>query len=65
MTVLGSLYKGLGLSIKTISLTGKANAEKIFNSLILGDWTAYHVAKIYGNEANDVPLIEKFKKLIK
>jgi len=65
MTVLGSLYKGLGLSIKTISLTGKANAEKIFNSLILGDWTAYHVAKVYGNEANDVPLIEKFKKLIK
>ena len=43
----------------------KANAEKIFNSLILGDWTAYHVAKVYGNEANDVPLIEKFKKLIK
>ncbi|MCR4260740.1 MAG: bifunctional phosphoglucose/phosphomannose isomerase [Candidatus Colwellbacteria bacterium] len=65
MTALGNIYKELGLSVKVIPLDGKTNAEKIFHSLVLGDWTAYHVAKIYGNEANDVPLIEKFKKLIK
>ena len=64
MAVLGVVYKKLGLPIRTISLKGKNEAEKIFNSLILGDWTAYYTAKMYGNEAHDVPLVEKFKKLI-
>ena len=64
MAVLGVVYKKLGLPIRTISLKGKNEAEKIFNSLILGDWTAYYTAKMYGNEAHDVSLVEKFKKLI-
>ncbi|KKU19635.1 MAG: N(2),N(2)-dimethylguanosine tRNA methyltransferase [Parcubacteria group bacterium GW2011_GWA1_47_11] len=64
MTVLGAVYKELGLSVKTIPLKGKSEAQKLFGSLILGDWTAYYTAKVYGNEANEVPLVKKFKKLI-
>lgn len=64
MTVLRGIYKGLGLPIKVISLQGKTDSEKVFSSLVLGDWTAYYTAKAYGNEANEVPLVEKFKKLI-
>ena len=64
MTVLGSMYKRLGLPVKTVSLKGKNNAEKVFSSLVLGDWTAYYTAKAYGHEANEVPLVQKFKKLI-
>ena len=64
MTVLGNVYKELGLPVKVISLKGKTDAEEIFSSLILGDWTAYYTAKSYGNEANEVPLVQKFKKLI-
>lgn len=64
MTVLSGIYKGLGIPFKSIALIGKTDTEKVFRSLVLGDWTAYYLAKLYGNEANAVPLVEKFKKLM-
>jgi len=64
MIVLSSVYKSLGLPVLTVSLKGKSEAEKVFRSLVLGDWAAYYTATAYGSETNEVPLIKKFKKLI-
>ena len=64
MEATGKMYEEKGLPVEHVSLTGKTKLEKIFNSLILGDWTAYHTAVLYGNEPEEVPMIEEFKKLI-
>lgn len=37
---------------------------KIFSSLVLSDWTAYYTAEIHGVEAEKVPMVEEFKRLI-
>lgn len=64
MTVLSGVYKKLGLPVKEITLSGTSSAEKIFRALVLGDWAAYYIGEKYGNETNEVPLVQKFKKLI-
>ena len=33
-------------------------------ALSLADWTAYHTAKFYGVDPEEVPMVEEFKKLI-
>jgi glucose/mannose-6-phosphate isomerase len=64
MSVLEKMYRDRGFSIEMILLQGKTEPQKIFNSLILADWTAYHTAKLYGTEAEQVPMVEEFKKMI-
>ena len=64
MEVLAKLYLERGLPVKVVTLSGETIFEKIFNSLMLADWTAFSLAKIYGNEPALVPMVEEFKKLI-
>ncbi len=64
MEVLEKLYKDRGLKVETIELEGKNIWHKIFSSIILADWTAYYTATGYGLEAEQVPMVEEFKKLI-
>ena len=64
MEVLKKLYEDRGLSVTALDIDGGTRGEKIFNSLILADWTAYFTAKEYGVEPEEVPMIEEFKKLI-
>lgn len=64
MDTLKKLYEDRGLPVTVVELTGKTRAERIFNSLILADWTAYHTAGIYGVESEQVPMVEEFKKAI-
>jgi len=40
------------------------SSEKIFNSLLLADWTAFYLSKIYSTEPDKVAIVEEFKKLI-
>ncbi|MFQ5787717.1 MAG: bifunctional phosphoglucose/phosphomannose isomerase [Thermodesulfobacteriota bacterium] len=65
MEVLEKMYKDRGMPVEVIEIEGKDKYHKIFASLILADWTAYHTAQMYGLEAEQVPMIEEFKKLIK
>lgn len=65
MDVLEKLYADRGLPVTALDLKGSSALEKIFSSLLLGDWTAYHTAKLYGVEAEQVPMIEEFKKLMR
>jgi len=38
--------------------------HKAFYSIILADWTAYHLAKSYGIDPVSIPMVEEFKKLM-
>jgi glucose/mannose-6-phosphate isomerase len=64
MNVLEKLYRDRGFQTEIILLQGKTELQKIFNALNLADWTAYHTAKMYGVEPEQVPMVEEFKKMI-
>lgn len=64
MSVMEKLFKDRGFKVEVIFLQGKTEIHKIFNTLILADWTAYHTAKLYGVDPEQVPMVEEFKKLI-
>ncbi len=64
MNVLEKLYRDRGFKTEVVLLQGKTRVAKIFNALNLADWTAYHTAKMYGTEPEQVPMVEEFKKLI-
>jgi glucose/mannose-6-phosphate isomerase len=64
MEVLEQQYKKRGIQIEDIKLEGQGLSERIFSSLVLADWTAWHTSQLYGTEPEQVPMIEEFKKLI-
>ncbi len=64
MDVLKQLYIKRGLKVEEIFVSGLNIYEKIFSTLIIGDWTALYIASNYGLESEQVPMIEEFKKLI-
>ena len=64
MSVLERLLHDRGFKVEIVLLQGKTELQKIFNALVLADWTAYHTAKLYGVDPEHVPMVEEFKKLI-
>ncbi len=64
MAILEKLYKDRGLPVEIIELKGQNVFHKIFSSLVLADWASFYTAEIYGVEAEAVPMVEEFKKLI-
>ncbi len=64
MSILERLYHDRGFKVEIVLLQGKNEIQKIANALILADWTAYHLAKLYGVSPEGVPMVEEFKKLI-
>lgn len=64
MQILKDLYENRGLSVTKINVSGKTRAERIFNSLIIADWTSYYTALNYEVEPEQVPMVEEFKKLL-
>ncbi len=61
--VLQKLYRERGMTVIKKPLGGEGFA-KVFNSLLLADWTAVTLAEYYGHESEQVPMVEEFKKLI-
>lgn len=64
MEVMRALYDNRGLKSEMLELGGNGTFHKIFSSLILADWAAYHTAAQYGVEPEQVPMVEEFKRLI-
>jgi len=64
MRVTKKMYEKRGLSVTEVPLEGQTTLERIFSSLLIADWTALHLSKIYGTEAEQVPMVEQFKKMI-
>lgn len=64
MEVTEKLYRDRGLRVETLEISGATRMDRIFSTLLLGDWVAYHIAEDYGLESEQVPIVEEFKKLI-
>jgi glucose/mannose-6-phosphate isomerase len=64
MDVCEKLYKDRGLEVASLPFRGETVLECILNSLLLADWTSYHLALFYGVDSENVPMVEEFKKLI-
>jgi len=62
--VLFQMYHERRLPVKTIMLKSGTRLEKIFNSLLLADFTAFFIASHYGLESEQVPMVEEFKHRI-
>ncbi|MEF8846993.1 MAG: bifunctional phosphoglucose/phosphomannose isomerase [Candidatus Paceibacterota bacterium] len=50
------------INTKIIPVEGETLLTKVFNSLLLSDWTTYYLAKQYGVDPEPVPIIEDFKE---
>lgn len=64
MAILKQLYRERGLTVKIMPITGKTVFEKMFGSLLTADWAAVALAEHYGLEAEQVPMVEEFKRLM-
>ena len=64
MTILEQLFTGRELPVTLVPLEGSSRLEKVFSSLLTADWLAVTLAKKYHAEAEQVPMIEEFKKLM-
>lgn len=64
MAITKELYGARAIKTASVKMTGGDVFEKIFSSTLTADWTAYHTARIYGTEADQVPMVEEFKKRI-
>ncbi len=65
MDLTAQILKELGLPIEFLEIKGSNILEKIFQSLIFGDWLSYHLALFYGVDPTPVELVEELKKRLK
>ncbi|MDO8555118.1 MAG: bifunctional phosphoglucose/phosphomannose isomerase [bacterium] len=65
MAVLEKIFKDNGFAVEAVAIEGKNELSKIFQNLLIADWTAYFLAKHYHVDPERVPMVEEFKKHIK
>lgn len=65
MLIMKRLFEKRKLKVKIFEMKGKNIFHKIFSSLLVADWASYYLAQKYGVEAEKVPMVEEFKKLIR
>ncbi len=65
MLLTARLLAKKGIKSTFISIEGKTVLEKIFSTLLLGDWMAYYHAILRGIDPTPVVMVEQFKKLMK
>lgn len=58
------LYQDRGLLVSEVAVEGEDIWEKIFNTVLVGDFAAYFLAEKYGAEPGQVPMVEEFKEMI-
>ncbi len=64
MLILKKLYEERGLSVEAITIEGPTFWYRLFSSILFADWTALYTAKQYKVEAEQVPMLEEFKRLV-
>lgn len=58
------LYREKGLSSEIIQSKEVNKYRAVFESLLTADWAAYHIALANGSEPEQVPMVERFKRLL-
>lgn len=65
MDITESIYKEKGIETLSLDLEGDSRSEKIFKGLLIADWLTLELAlSHYKTDADKVPVVEKFKKLM-
>lgn len=64
MDVTEKLLAAREVTVTRVNLAGATRAEKVFNALVLGDWTSVALGERYGVDTEQVPMVEEFKKMI-
>lgn len=64
MEITTKLYEEKGLKVTIIDIKGVSVLEKIYNSLMLGDWISYYIALSIGQDPTPVDMVEDFKKML-
>lgn len=62
MVVTSKIFEEKGFSVSNLELVGQNTLEKIFNSLLIADWTALEIAKSDAKNPQSVLMIEDFKQ---
>jgi glucose/mannose-6-phosphate isomerase len=65
MDLTAKILKKKGIASAVVTIEGKTILEKIFSTLLLGDWIAYYNAILRGIDPTPVEMVEEFKKLMK
>ena len=64
MSLTARMIRAKNLPVEFVKIAGSSPLEKLFRSLVFGDWIAYHLALFYGVDPAPVEMVEEFKKLL-
>jgi glucose/mannose-6-phosphate isomerase len=64
MDIVEGILSARGLAVYTVQMDGETRLEKIFSTVLLGNWVAFYIAKKYGHDPERVPIVEELKKLL-
>ncbi|MFZ1626456.1 MAG: bifunctional phosphoglucose/phosphomannose isomerase [Candidatus Moraniibacteriota bacterium] len=62
--ITAELLREKGVAVEIIDLEGTTVFEKMFSSVMLGDFASYYLALEYGQDPTPVDMVEKLKKLL-
>ncbi len=62
MSLTADLIKEAGAEVDFVKIEGQTKLEKIFNTLLLGDWVTYYLALAYNQDPEPVAIVEDFKR---
>lgn len=62
MQITAKLLKAKKIDTTFFEMTGKSVFEKMFSTLLLGDWISYYLALNYKQDPTPVNMVEDFKK---
>lgn len=64
MQLTAKLLKKKGIGTTFVGIEGGSVFEKIFSTLLIGDWASYHLALKYNQDPTPVKIVEDLKKLL-
>ena len=62
IALLTELFRELKLKVEVLELRGTSFLEKVFSTLLLGDWLSYYTALLHHRDPTPVDLISEFKR---
>lgn len=62
--VTAGLLREQGISVEILDMEGENVFNRVFSSLLLADFTSYHLALAYGIDPTPVVMVEKLKKML-
>jgi glucose/mannose-6-phosphate isomerase len=65
MEITERLLTEKGIKVSIVPIEGRNKAEKVFSTLLVGDWFSYKLALELGIDPTPVNMVEDFKKLLK